>query len=496
MTSRDPPRAQRAVVVALRDCDPPHAGSRLAAVLLLAAGLLGAAARPAPAQTLTLGEVLDSSREHAPQVLEAMARVRGAEGRRLGAEGAFDIVFRGSTDLRLGGYYDGNALGGSVSRPLASLGGEAYAGYRLSDGRFPIYEDERYTNDLGELKVGMTFALLRDRQIDERRFARDQADADIELARSEQLMVAIGVQRRAIDAYGIWVAAGMRLGILRDLLALAETRREAFAGHVARGLRPRILLAEADQAVLRRQSLLVEAEQALTIAAARLSLFLRDPEGKPLVPQAARLPTSLPPAPAMPEDVLALAAARPDLKVIDLRLQQARQRLALARNARLPRIDMTLEASRDFGDIGPGGISRSGTEPKVGLKFSVPLQQRSARGQLASTEAEIDAQSLRRQQLEEQISVELRNLRADIEATRRIAELAVAEQGRAMELAVAERRRLSLGASDLFLVQVREESEASARIRSIDAAWKALQSRAELAAVAADLDSLGLAPLP
>lgn len=494
MTTRGAP-TQGARAVAAIDRAGARLVARLAAIALLVAGACCAAARPAAAQTLTLGEVLDSAREHAPQVLEAMARVRGAEGRRLSAEGAFDVVFRGGTDLRLGGYYDGNALGGSVSRPLASLGGEAYAGYRLSDGRFPIYEDERYTNELGELKVGMTFALLRDRQIDERRFARDQAEADIELARSEQLMVAIGVQRRAIDAYGAWVAAGMRLGILRDLLALAETRREAFAGQVARGLKPRILLAEADQAVLRRQALLVEAEQALTVTATRLSLFLRDPEGKPLVPGSARLPANLPPAPATPGDVLALAAARPDLKVIDLRLQQARQRLALARNARLPRLDVTLEASRDFGDVGAGGPSRSGTEPKVGLKFSVPLQQRSARGQLASTEAEIDAQSLRRRQLEEQITVELENLRADIEATRRIAELAVAEQGRAAELAVAERRRFSLGASDLFLVQVREESEASARIRSIDAAWKALQSRAELAAVAADLDALGLAPL-
>lgn len=461
-----------------------------------AAALLAAAASPSPAQTLTLGEVLDSSRVHAPQVLEAMARVRGAEGRKLGAEGAFDIVFRGNTDLRLGGYYDGNALGASVSRPLASLGGEAYAGYRLSDGSFPVYEDERYTNRLGELKVGMTFALLRDRMIDERRFALNQAEADIELARSEQLMVAIGVQRRAVDAYGAWVAAGMRLAVLRELLALAETRREAFAGQVERGQKPRILLAEADQAVLRRQSLLVEAEQALTVAATRLSLFLRDAEGKPLVPAATRLPSSLPPAPATPLDVKALAAARPDLKVIDLRLQQARQRLALARNARLPRLDMTLEASRDIGDVGIGGPSRSGTEPKVGLKFSVPLQQRSARGQIASSEAEIDAQTRRRQQLEEQITVELENLQADIEATRRVADLAVAEQARATELSVAERRRFTLGASDLFLVQVREESEASARVRAIDAAWKALQSRAELAAVAADLGALGLEPQP
>jgi outer membrane protein TolC len=466
-----------------RDCRPGR---------LLAAVFIAIASTPLAAASLTLGEVLDSARQQTPQVLEAMARVRSAEGRRLSADGAFDVVFKGDTESRLGGFYDGRSLGAGVSRPFQTRGGEVYAGYRLSDGRFPIYEDERYTNELGELKVGVMFALLRDRLIDERRFALGQSDLDIELARNEQLMIAIGVQRRAMDAYGIWTATGLRLAILRDLLALAQDRQEGLERQVARGLKPTILLTENDQTVLRRQAMVVEAEQALAVAASRLSLFLRDEAGTPLVPTAARLPTALPPAPMTSADAQSLAAARPDLKAIDLRMQQARERLALARNTMLPRLDLVLETSRDFGNVGAGGISRSGTEPRIGLRFSVPLQQSAARGQIASTAAEIDAQMLRRRQLEEQIAVELDTIQTDIAATRRLAQLATAEQARAADLAIAERRRFELGASDLFLVQVREEAEASARIRAIETAWREIQARAEFAAATADLPALGL----
>jgi outer membrane protein TolC len=459
---------------------------------LLAAAVVALGPTPLAAAPLTLGEVLGSARDQMPQVLEAMARVRAAEGRRLSADGAFDTVFKGDADSRLGGFYDGKSLGAGVTRPLQNRGGELYAGYRLSDGRFPIYEDERYTNELGELKVGVVLALMRDRLIDDRRFARGQADVDIELARNEQLLVAIGVQRRAIDAYGAWAAAGLRVTILRDLLQLAQDRQKGFSRQVARGLRPRILLIENDQTILRRQTFLVEAEQAVAVAAARLSLFLRDASGTPVIPAPEQLPSALPPAPVPSADARTLAAGRPDLKVIDLRMQQARERLALNRNAVLPRLDLVLETSRDFGDPGAGGPSRSGTEPRVGLRFSVPLQQRSARGQLATTEADLESQALRRRQLEDQIGIELETIQTDIAATRRLADLAAAEQGRAAELSVAERRRFELGASDLFLVQLREETEAQARIRTIDASWREVQARAELAAATADLPALGL----
>ena len=59
-------------------------------------------------------------------------------------------------------------------------------------------------------------------------------------------------------------------------------------------------------------------------------------------------------------------------------------------------------------------------------------------------------------------------------------------------MAKAEARRFTLGASDFFLVNVREEAAADAGVRRLDAEYRQIVARAELASAAADLPSLGL----
>ena len=454
-------------------------------------------ANTARAGPLALQDVLASARDHAPQVLEALARVRGAQGALLSREGAFDTVFSADAETRLTGFYGGTVAGASVSRPLPENGGYAYGGYRVSRGSFPSYEGEKFTNQAGELKAGAVFALMRDRAIDDRRFARSLAEADVAIADADRLMIAIGVQRRALDAYNAWVAAGLRLAIYKDLLALAEARQAGFKRQVAEGGRARIILTENEQNILRRQTLVVQTEQQLGQAAAALSLFWRDAAGNPIIPVLAQLPGTLPPlvraaalaGAADPRDVI---ASRPDLRTIDIRLRQASQRLELDRNALLPKLDLKVEASRDFGAIGAGGISRSGTESKVGLTFSVPFEQRAARGRLAQTNAEIDAVKQRRRFLEDQIVAEIEALSVAVSATGRLRSIAADEQDRAATMAGAERRRFEAGASDFFLVNLREEAAADARVRALDAAIRNIAANAELAAVTADLDALGL----
>ena len=448
-----------------------------------------AAPRAAP---LTLAEVLASSRFHAPQVLEALAKVRGAQGKLLSAQAAFDTVFSADADTRLSGYYDGRDIEAKVTQPLGNLGGYAYGGYRVSGGSFPIYEDERFTNQLGELKAGAVFALMRDRRIDERRFNRVLAEGDIALADADRMMVAIGVQARAIQAYNNWVIAGLRLRAYRDLLALAQDRQSAFQRQVAEGARPSILLTENEQNILRRQTLVVQSEQALGIAANSLSLYLRDADGLPLVPKAARLPASLPPPLPRAPQPRALIANRPDIRSIDIRMAQAGQRIALDRNAFLPKLDLKVEASRDFGRIGEGGPSRSGTESRVGLSFTLPLQQSAARGRIAQTNAEIDAFTQRRRFLEDQIVTDIDGLGITVTNSARLVTLSADEADRAATMATAERRRFQLGASDFFLVNVREEAAADAQVRRLDAAYRQVVAHADLAAATADLDALGL----
>ncbi|HEU0066898.1 MAG TPA: TolC family protein, partial [Sphingomonas sp.] len=294
---------------------------RATVLLCLALSPALAAAQVAP---LTLDEVLRSSARTAPQIIEALARVRQAEGRATTADGAFDTVFDVDSRSRVAGYYDGTVVEGRVTRPLTGNGGYVYGGYRASRGTFPIYEDQAYTNRLGEAKVGALFALLRDRAVDERRTRRTLAGTDTDIARFEAEMVAIGVQRRAVDAYQTWVAAGLRLRAYRDLLALAERRRGAIARQVTLGARPDILLTENDQNLVRRRALTVRAEQDAAVAANALSLYLRDDAGAPLTVTQDRLPADAAALAGLSVTAdTAVPANRPDSRTLAARIEQA-----------------------------------------------------------------------------------------------------------------------------------------------------------------------------
>lgn len=454
-----------------------------------------AAARPLPAATspLTLEEVLAASRFHAPQVLEALAKVRGAEAKVLTTEGAFDTLFSAKADTRPTGFYSGSDFGVQVMQPLATNGGNVYAGYDLSRGSFPTYQADQFTARYGRFTAGTLFSLLRDRDIDDRRFNRAMASADVVLADNDRLMVAIGVQARAIAAWNSWVIAGQRVAVFKDLLQLALDRQSGFKRQVTEGLRPAILLTENEQNILRRQTLVVQAEQALEQAAVNLSLFWRDANGNPEVPTPDLLPPRLGAPLPIAEDVLAALENRPDLRLVDVRIAQARTRLQLDRNQFLPKLDLKAEVNQYVGEAGIGGRAYTGTESKLGVTLTVPLQQRTARGRLGQTQADIDGFQQRRRLIEDQIRAEITGLSVAARQSRRLLGIAIDEQDRALAMARAERRRFQEGASDFFLVNIREESAADAQVRRLDAAFRQIVAHADLAAATADVKALGLA---
>ncbi len=437
---------------------------------------------------LTLRDVLESSATHAPQIIEAMARQRQADARALTAEGAFDLVFNAEANTRPLGYYDGSTAEVSAYRPMQNNGGQIYGGYRVSTGSFASYDGKQITNQLGELKAGATFSLLRDRLIDERRGRRAVAETDIELAALDRDLVAIGVQRRAIEAYQQWVAAGLRVRIYRELYELAETRQKSIEDQIRLGARPAILGVENQQNIMRRKSLMVQAEQNLQLQANALSLFLRDGLGQPIVPAADRLPPRLTDGvtPRLVDQNTAIAG-RPDLQALVTRIEQAGIRASLAANELKPRLDVKAEASKDFG---PGSPVRRPLEGAVGVRFSVPLERRAAKGRIAEVAAEQDALQVRLRFLEEQIGVEIANLRTQVGGAEKLAGLATAEAALARRMAEAERRRFTLGASDFLLVNLREESLADATIREIDANYRHAAAQAELVAALADREQL------
>jgi len=464
---------------------------RRALPLLLAALVAGPVAR-AQTTPLTLAELLATSARSAPQIVEALARTRAAEGRALSAEGAFDSVFDIDARSRATGYYDGTELEAKITGPLTGNGGSLYGGYRLSRGTFPIYEDQNYTNRLGEVKVGALYALLRDRLVDERRTRRTLAAGDIDLARFEARATAIGVQKRAIDAYQAWVAAGLRRDAYRGLLDLAEARRAGIERQVALGARPDLLLVENEQNLVRRRALVLRAEQDLAAAANALSLYYRDGAGQPLTIAPARLPGSLASLTGPVVRAPGPRLARPDLQSALARIDQSTTRLALAENDLRPRLDLRVELGKDLGAQGLGGPSRTPFETIVGFRFTVPLQNRVAKGKIAEARADLDAQNARARYLRDQIAVEVEGILIAVDAAEKLADAAAREHELAQRLAEGERRRFSLGSADFFLVNQREETATDARVRLVDAHARLAGARAELAAATADLPALGL----
>jgi outer membrane protein TolC len=419
-----------------------------------------------------------------------MARSRAADARTLAAQGLFDMVFDAEVQARPLGYYDNALADVKLTRPLATNGGQVYGGYRVSAGRFATYDGKSVTNGLGEVRAGAVFSLLRDRYVDERRTKLAQAQADAEIAGLDQAMVAIGVQRRAADAYQQWVAAGLRMRTYRDLLALARERQASIERQVQLGARPAVLAVENRQNIVRREALLVRSEQDLAVAAQALSLFWRDDLGQPIVATADDLPASFPDgvAPRL-ADTATVLANRPDLQILMNRAEQARLRGDLAGNDLLPKLDVRVEASKDFGS---GSYTRVPGEVLFGVRLSMPLEQRAARGRMAEAQADADALSHRLRLAEQQITADLASLRVQVSGAERLAVLAGDEAQLARRMAEAERRRFALGASDFLPVNLREEAAADAQLRQIDAQYRHAAARAELAASLMDGTSLGL----
>ncbi len=451
------------------------------------------------ADYLTLEEVLSSSATHFPAILESLAARRAAAGRVTQADGAFDLVFSADGFSRATGFWDGSVLNTQVSRNLRPLGAKVYGGYRLSDGDFPIYEDVNFTNTGGEAKIGALFSLLRDRAIDDRRFGTLDARLALKQADFEVLLTKIGVQHKALAAYWRWVAAGRQLQVYEELLEIAEGREAGLEEQVRQGARAAIFITENRQNITRRQRLVLEARRDFQNAANALSFYYRDAAGTPAIPEPALLPPesvgSVDPAQQTAEAgdaILRALAARPELAILRAAIDRARAKTDLARNDLKPQLDLTAELSRDFGSVAEGGISRDSTDAIVGFRFSVPLQRREARGRAQSAEAEYEAALQRRRQTLEQIELEVRNILIDLGAARKLVRIAEQELTQSETMERAERTRFAGGASDFFLVNVREETAADARIQKIRAELESQIAQANFYAATVNLPKLGL----
>lgn len=432
------------------------------------------APQPPPQQlpVLVLDELLAQVEAWHPKLRGADVNRRVASAKRLEKQGAFDPVLSfGSGFLQ----YNSTSAPGKLSSTTVSefsadwltrSGMKFSAGTRLNRGN--VKSPLSFTGSTGEYFAEIRIPFLRGARMNEKLAAERQALLGEPLADTEYSETRLDLLLKAANAYWDWVAAGRALGVARDLLDLAKFRAEAVAERARAGDLPQIDTVEADLEVQRRQGMLVKADRDLQKAAFKLSLFMWTPTGLPApIPQSGNVPASTPP-PVLFTDDRAVAGQRlalerrPEVRAIGIEQQITDVDLDLARNQRLPGIDLTFGPGRDTGE------NSIGYTLKAGLTFTLPLRQRTADGRIAAASLKLQKLELDLANERQRILTEVNDAVSAINTTYDRFRAAEEEVRLARLLEEGERTRFSLGDSTLFLVNQRERATAEARVKLIE----------------------------
>lgn len=454
-------------------------GPAVDAPLARAADPLSSSDGPDRSAPLQVDEVV-SRAIHAHPLVQAASQERTIAAADLqSAEGAFDATWRTRGVVTPLGGYPSARIDSVVEKPTPFGGTTFFAGYRWGSDDFAVYDGKLETNELGEVRAGVSAPLWRNGPTDRRRANIERAEAGTEIADWTVAQQRIDVGRAAALRYWEWVAAGHRVLLAERLLAITVARDGGIRARVEQGDLPAIEADENRRAILQRRHLVVAAERAREQAAIALALYLRDARGGPVAPDARRLPRPMPPPPAIPaDDVDGLARAlakRPDRARLGLLRRQAQVEERWADNQLAPAVDVFAVASQDLGE---GDPKREPFELEMGVLVEIPIERNQAEGRRAAaraTMARLDAQEAF---AVEQALADLQDARsAMIAATRRL-EIATAERALSEQLTVAERERFDLGESSLLLVNLREQAMLEAQAREVDASADAHRAHA------------------
>jgi outer membrane protein TolC len=468
----------------------PRRGHTVLRVLVLAVMVTASRAHASGEPPLTLEEVLGSVRQQHPGMEAARQGVATAEGELLSAQGGFDTLLKARGVYVPFSYYPNERLEATLEQPIPLGGTRLFAGYRLGQGKFPPYYGEQETLSGGELRAGVEIPLWRNFTLDKRRADLTKARLRLDIASFTLAGEQLELQREAAYHYWDWVAAGRQLAIAEAQYSLAVTRHDQLARRADQGDIPRIEHTENERALLEREADRVAARRKLEQTALKLSLYLRDAEGSPLIVPSSRLPEGLP----TPDDTFKAEldawlekalSQRPELRELALQREVVQLDTALARNQTAPGVDLGLSVARD---LGQGPESLRPTELQASLVLDIPLQFRAARGQLQAAEAKRAAVDAKARLTRDKVITEVRDTLSALRAAHERVGLARSAADVARRLAQAELARFEHGATRLLFVNLREQTAADAELKEIKALVDYHRAVVDLLAAAAALE--------
>jgi len=430
------------------------------------------AAESDSAGMLTLDDVRYSVEATYPPLLAALIERDVREGRLRSARNIFDLDVFAKASGTPDGYYEYTTVDAGLEQFLGVWGATVYGGYRLTEGEIlPDYYRQRTQED-GEAAVGIRLPILRGGATDKGRTELAQAEVRRRMVSPFIARQRLDFERAASVSYFKWVATGLKLDLARDLLQVALDRTAGLEQLVADGLRAPIVLVDNQRLVVSRELEVIAAEREFQGAALALSLFLRTPEGDPIVPGEDRLPPAFPPIDVavelnLDQGILFAVERRPELIQLELELETVELERRLARNSRLPYLDARFEAAENFGE--DLYDDRSVTELRGELAFKFPLQNREAQGKVDEVEAKAGQARQKLAFATDKVVAEVRDSWIALQAADNQTDLAGLNVTLARQMRDVEAEQFRLGASDLLALQIREAAAFDAEKTAVEA---------------------------
>jgi outer membrane protein TolC len=405
-------------------------------------------------------------------LLAALQNRNLAFGQQVGASGAFDTKLKGASENGALGFYQTYRQSIGLVQPTY-WGGEVFGGYRIGRGDYQPWYQERQTNDGGEFKAGVQVPLARNRNIDDRRAELWKAGLERQLAEPDIQAQLISAVQDGSYAWWDWVAAGEYHRIAVRILALAEERTSRIKSQVDVGFLDPPELTDNLRLVAIRQAKVADTRRKLQQTAAKLSIFLRDESGNPVLPREDQLP-GFPAVPGIDTfsievDTQRALERRPELRMLDLLSRQIRIDLSNASNQLQPELNAVLWGSQDVGERTSKKGDKSPLEAEASVFLDVPVERRKARGKITESQAKLAQLAAKRRLTADKITVDVQMAWAAIvSAYEQVSETQAALKF-AEELAERERQNLEAGASDLLKVTLREQYAVESAEKQIDA---------------------------
>jgi len=421
-----------------------------------------------------------------PVVRQARLKADLGDAELLKARGGFDPKIEANydrKDFKDTQYYD---LFNAAFKIPTWYGVELKAKFEQNEGYY--LNPQNTVPDDGLFAAGIAVPIGQGLFINERMAALQQAKAYQQQSIADQQLAVNKVLYEASVAYFDWISAYRELKLYNNFIENAQFRYDGILSSFEVGDKPAIDTLEADIQIQDRKLSLEQARLKFFKASQQLGTYLWAENNTPLVirervyPEDALFENSTIPAEFLSDTEI---TTHPKIRSLEYKVEILEFDRRLKANKLLPKLDLEYNFLSGDPDVLRSFVNEN---YKVGVNFSIPLFLRKERGDLQKSKIKL-------QDAELELYSEQLNLQNKIRALKEQF-LSYQEQVLMINQLVenyeimlnAEERKLQLGESSVFLVNTREKSLISARLKQISVQEKLWNTRAELTQVLAILE--------